>query len=254
MRLHFQEFGQGASLIILHGLFGSLDNWATIGRQLAGHFHVFTVDQRNHGHSPHSPEMNYSVMADDLDEFMQRHRLASASVLGHSLGGKTAMQFALLYPGKVEKLLVADISPQAYPPAHEPIFNALLALDLKSFQTRQQIEKALAPLIPEPDIRRFLLKNVTRGHENMFHWKLNLRDILRNYSRLNEAVNADRHFDRPALFIRGGKSDYISEQDLPAIRRLFPHAEIRTIPDAGHWVQADAPGTLVRLVLDFFGV
>jgi esterase len=251
MRLHFREYGRGVPLIILHGLFGSLENWQTISRRLAPHFHVLAVDQRNHGHSPHSGEMNYRLMVEDLCEFMHERSLASAHLLGHSMGGKTAMQFALFHPQKVEKLIVADVSPRAYPPAHEMIFDALLGLDVKSFPTRRQIEDALAPAIPEPAVRGFLLKNLARDPQGVFHWKIPLPDIFRNYVSLSAAVEANLPFEKPALFVRGAESAYVREQDAPAIQRLFPCAEIRTLPGAGHWVHADAPDDFVRAALFF---
>src|ERR1035437_1680560 len=177
MQLNFKESGQGRAVILLHGLFGSSDNWHPIALRLAENFHVFAVDQRNHGQSPHSEEMNYSVMADDVAEFMVSRGIESAVIIGHSMGGKTAMQFALQFPGKVEKLIVADMAPRAYAPAHEKIFAAQLALDLASFQTRQQIEDALALEIPDLVLRRFLLKNLGRNSDGAFFWKNHLAGL-----------------------------------------------------------------------------
>jgi pimeloyl-ACP methyl ester carboxylesterase len=155
MQLHFKESGQGRAVILLHGLFGSSDNWHFIAQRLAEKFHVFAVDHRNHGLSPHSAEMNYPLMAGDVEQFFAARGLESASVVGHSMGGKTAMQFALQFPQRVEKLVIADMAPREYAPAHDKIFAALLALDLPQFQTRQQIEEALAGAIPSLVLRRF---------------------------------------------------------------------------------------------------
>jgi esterase len=246
MKLHFREYGHGDPLIILHGLFGSHDNWHPVSRRLAERYHVFAVDQRNHGHSPHAPEMNYPVMAEDLAQFCLDHSMASARVLGHSMGGKTAMQFALAHPAQVAGLVVVDIAPRAYDMAHSQISGALLSLDLKTFQTRRQVEEALAPAIQELAVRRFLLKNLGHDPDGAFRWKLNLRDIFRNHDSLNAAVESDRPFEKPALFIRGGKSDYVREADLVEIRRLFPQAEFHTLAEAGHWVHADAPEAFVK--------
>jgi esterase len=251
MRLHFREYGRGEPLIILHGLFGSLANWDALSRRLGSHFRVLALDQRNHGHSPHSVEMNYHVMAEDVREFMGAHGLARAHLLGHSMGGKTAMHFALHHSALVERLVVVDIAPRAYDLAHEHIFEALLSLNLKSFRARRELEDALAHAIPELSVRRFLLKNVARGHTGAFHWKINLRDILNNYRRLNEAVEARSAFDKPALFVRGDKSDYITDADKAALLRLFPRAKLRTVGDAGHWVHSDAPEKFVELTLEF---
>jgi esterase len=251
MQLHFESYGRGAPLIILHGLFGSFDNWHTISQRLGERFHVFAADQRNHGRSGHSAEMNYPVMAGDLREFMASHRLETAHVLGHSMGGKTAMEFALQHPEKVNRLVVVDIGPRAYSPRHGQIFEGLLSLDLAAFQTRVQMEEALAPSIPEKTVRQFLLKNVTRDQAGAFRWKLNLRDILKNYDRLSEALAPDRVCGRPALFMRGGESKYLRESDWEPIRKLYVRAELKTIPQAGHWVHADAPGLFLQSVLEF---
>jgi pimeloyl-ACP methyl ester carboxylesterase len=251
MQLHFKESGQGRAVILLHGLFGSSDNWHFIALRLAENFHVFAVDHRNHGLSPHSAEMNYPLMAADVEKFFATRGLETASVIGHSMGGKTAMQFALQFPQRVEQLVVADMAPRAYAPAHEKIFAALLALDLPQFQTRQQIVETLAQEIPSLILRRFLLKNLGRNSAGQFFWKINLRDIAESYPHLRQPVLHPRPFARPALFIRGGKSDYLRPEDEPLIRELFPQAQILTIAEASHWVHADEPEEFLRLLLDF---
>ena len=251
MQLHFKEYGQGRAVVLLHGLFGSSDNWHPIAVRLADKFHVFAVDHRNHGQSPHSVEMDYPVMAADVDRFFVMRGLDSALVIGHSMGGKTAMQLALHFPQRVEKLIVADMAPRAYAASHDTIFAALLGLDLPKFQTRTQIEDALASEIPNQVLRRFLLKNLGRSPEGRFFWKINLRDIAENYWKLREPVAGDAPFIKPTLFVRGGKSKYIQPEDEPLIQEWFPAAEIQTIPDAGHWVHADAPEEFLRLVLNF---
>jgi esterase len=219
--------------------------------QLAKSFHVFAIDQRNHGQSPHSDEMNYQLMAADLNEFMETYGLATAMVLGHSMGGKTAMEFALRFPNRVEKLVIADMAPRAYEPAHAEILAALFALNLKSFGTRQEIEEALAPEIPNPILRRFLLKNLGRNIAGEFFWKINLQGIAENYPRLREPISPTAPFTGPTLFIRGTKSNYINPEDGSAIFQLFPHSEIQNIAGAGHWVHADQPAEFLRLALNF---
>jgi len=251
MQLHFKEYGQGDAVVLLHGLFGSLDNWHSIALRLAETFHVFALDQRNHGLSPHSAEMDYPLMAADVDQFFAAHGLESARVIGHSMGGKTAMQRALQFPHRVRKLVVADMAPRPYAPAHDTIFAALLALDFARFQTRTQIEEALAPEIPNLVLRRFLLKNLGRSPAGEFFWKINLRDIAENYWRLREPVAGAAPFAGPALFIRGGKSNFIQPGDELLIRRWFPASQILTIAEAGHWVHAEQPEEFLRLVLDF---
>jgi pimeloyl-ACP methyl ester carboxylesterase len=251
MQLHFKQLGRGEPLVLLHGLFGQADNWHYVTQRLAERFHVFAVDQRNHGQSSHDDEMNYPLMAVDVENFFVAQKIENAFVIGHSMGGKTAMQFALEFPNRVERLVVSDMAPRAYAPAHEPIFAALLALDLRSYKTRQQIEDALEPKIPELALRRFLLKNLGRNDDGSFYWKINLSGLVKNYPHLCAALDSKISFLKPTLFIRGGKSKYISTADEPEIFRLFPAASIQTIAQANHWVHADTPEEFVQMILDF---
>jgi pimeloyl-ACP methyl ester carboxylesterase len=251
MELHFASQGEGSPFIILHGLFGSLENWTTMARRFAENFRVFAVDQRNHGRSPHAAEMSYPIMAEDLSEFMERQHLASAAVLGHSMGGKTAMQLALSHPEKISKLVVVDIAPKAYPPHHRLIIDALLALDLTAFDDRRKIEAALAGSIPDLAVRQFLLKNLKRDSTGVFRWQLGLQDIKKNYNNLNEGLREDRPFNNPSLFLRGEHSDYVQPTDFPVIQRLFPRAKIETIPGTDHWLHAEAPEAFFRIVQEF---
>lgn len=251
MQLHFKQLGQGEPLVLLHGLFGSADNWFGVAPKLAENFHVFILDLRNHGQSPHQDEMDYPMMAADVEKFFTANHLDQALVLGHSMGGKVAMQFALDFPARVKKLIVVDMAPRAYQRAHDYIFNALLALDLGRFQTRGEIEEVLEPEIPSLNLRRFLLKNLGRDTQGNFFWKMNLRGVAENYSQLGEVLGGNTIFAGPALFIRGGKSNYIGEADEAEIRRRFPAAKIETIPLVNHWVHAEAPEEFLRLVLGF---
>jgi pimeloyl-ACP methyl ester carboxylesterase len=251
MRLHFRSYRQGAPLIILHGLFGSLENWHSISQNLAADFQVFAVDQRNHGLSPHAPEMSYQLMAEDLQELLAAQHLGSVNLLGHSMGGKTAMVFALIYPDLVNRLVVVDMSPRTYPPQHLEILKALQSLDLCSFRSRAEIESALAPSIPDLAVRRFLLKNLKRDSAGSFSWQINLGAINANYARLNEAISSQHSFDKPTLIIRGERSNYVRDEDMTSIQKLFPRAELCEIPGAGHWVHADKPEPFLRKVREF---
>jgi pimeloyl-ACP methyl ester carboxylesterase len=251
MQLHFQSYGQGQPLIILHGLFGSLENWHSVSQNLAADFQVFAVDQRNHGRSPHSSETSYPLMADDLKEFLAIRQLGPVHLVGHSMGGKTAMQFALDHSDMVKKLIVADIAPRAYRPHHSEILQALLSLDLPAFKNRKDMEMHLAPSIPDLVTRQFLLKNVKRDSAGAFYWQMNLAAIDGNYDRLNEALSSPQPFAKPALFIRGERSDYIHNEDFASIRKLFPKAHVYEIPGAGHWVHVDAPEAFLRKVREF---
>jgi len=222
-----------------------------MGYQLAEFFHVFALDQRNHGHSGHAPEMSYPLMAEDLNEFLRSQGLEWTHVLGHSMGGKTAMQFALSFPRRVRKLLVADIAPRLYPPFHEQILSALLALDLETYTTRKQIEDALSPAIPELSTRQFLLKNLERDSNGRFRWKIGLAEISQSYECLRQGLSADAPFDGPALFVRGETSAYLTQNDHPAIRRLFSRARLITIPDAGHLLHVENPSAFLKETLEF---
>ncbi len=251
MRLHYRTLGQGGPLIVLHGLLGSLDNWQPLARRFGAHFKVWAVDLRNHGQSPHSDDTSFDAMAADLDEFMRQHELPRAHLLGHSMGGKVAMQFALRHPNQVDRLVLVDISPRAYPPRHARTLAALLALDLHAFQRRKQLDAKLAESVEDAEVRQFLLKNVGRDTHGGFRWKANVRGLWQSYERLTGAVTSETPCDRPALFVSGEKSDYVSAADHDLIRRLFPRAELRTIADAGHWVHADQPDAVFAVVLQF---
>lgn len=250
MQLHYQRYGAGHPLIILHGLFGSLTNWNTLSKQWGARYEVIAVDQRNHGASPRTDAMTYDLMADDLRMLLQTLELPTAFVLGHSMGGKTAMQFALRYPECVDKLIVADMAPRAYPPHHDTIFRALRGLDLNRYTNRNDLDQALAAQLPERAERQFLLTNVVRGEQG-FRWKIGLDAIYDQYANIVAAIGHHTPFNKPTLFLRGDRSDYITDADEADIRNLFPRARVEKVAGAGHWVHADAPDALSRLVLDF---
>jgi pimeloyl-ACP methyl ester carboxylesterase len=182
---------------------------------------------------------------------MEQQGVYSSNLLGHSMGGKTAMEFALEYPDQVDKLIIVDIAPKAYPPGHDQIFEALLAIDLNTLSSRQAAEEILRGFIQEDGVIQFLLKNLSRTKEGGFEWKMNLPVLYRCYPELLSAPKAQGYFSGETLFVRGGKSDYVLDSDLPAIRAHFPNYQLETIPQAGHWVHADAPAALLKLVLDF---
>lgn len=253
IELNYKTFGQGDPIVILHGLFGTLDNWQTIGRKLAEHHSVFLVDQRNHGRSPHTDELDYPLMAYDLEHFMENQWMFKATIMGHSMGGKTAMQFALLHPGMVEKLIVVDIAPKAYQGGHQPIFDALLNLNPEHISDRSEADARLKERIGEQSIRQFLLKNLSRKKgKDGYQWKMNLPVIHKHYPDLLKGLKVyDAPFEGEVLFIRGGRSNYIQEEDFYTIRELFPNAQVETIDEAGHWVHAEAPEKLLKLVLSF---
>ncbi len=251
MELNYKSFGEGYPIIILHGLFGTLDNWQTIAKKLAEHYSVYIIDLRNHGRSPHEDIFNYEVMADDLQAFMESQWIYEAHIIGHSMGGKTAMQFALTYPDLVNQLVVVDIAPKAYEGGHQTIFEALLSLDVSTITSRKQAAAALESKIPDFGVRQFLLKNLTNDKKGGYKWKMNLPVIHQNYGQILEAIESEETFDNPTLFIRGGASDYIQDEDLTQIKTFFPTAKLETVANAGHWVHAVAPKELLNLVTNF---
>jgi esterase len=251
MQLHFHVQGNGHPLIVVHGFLGSLENWLTVSRRLSRSCRVYTVDLRNHGGSPHSDSMDYEVMADDLLEFVNYHKLLPAYILGHSMGGKVAMQLATHHFEVVGKLIVVDIAPRAYDPSHRPLLDALRSLDLSRYKSFTEVDQALAPAIPAAAVRHFLLKNLSRDKDRRLKWKIALDAIWRNYDNLAVAIAPRGTFTKPALFIRGGRSPYITDGDISLIRQVFPKAHVATISKAGHWVHTDAPEEFLQAVTVF---
>lgn len=251
MELNVKSFGQGPALVILHGLFGSLDNWVSLARQLEDRFSLYLVDQRNHGKSPHAPNWDYLTMAEDLKSFFDREGIFQAHVLGHSMGGKTAMTFALEYPALVDRLVIADMGVKAYPPHHTEILEALNSVPLAQLQSRQEAEEILSRKIDEISIRQFLLKSLARKEPEGFSWKFNLPVITQNYTRILQAIEADFPYEGPTLFLSGEKSNYVLSEDHDSIRQLFPNAEFVSIPGAGHWLHAEAPEAFLKALTQY---
>ncbi|ADE14386.1 alpha/beta hydrolase fold protein [Nitrosococcus halophilus Nc 4] len=250
MLLHHRIQGNGLPLIILHGLFGSMDNWRSLASQFARQFQVITVDLPNHGRSPHKKVFNYPSLARDLASFMDQLGMGAATLLGHSLGGKIAMQYALDFPERVTQLVVVDIAPRAYPPEHRFIFEALGDLNPSAYDSRREIDKALSNALPDHRIRQFLLTNLDKG-KNGYRWRINLDDLHRNYRSICAAIEGGGTYRGPTLFVKGERSDYIQKGEEIEIRKKFPKANIMAIPRAGHWVHADTPEVFVNAVLEF---
>jgi pimeloyl-ACP methyl ester carboxylesterase len=248
MKLFFRELGQGQPIIIMHGIFGSSDNWLTQSKILAEKYRVISLDLRNHGQSPHDDTFDYQSMANDLMLFIQEHKLENPIVIGHSMGGKVAMNFAVAHPDLLEKLIVVDISPRPYNLEHYVIIDGLKAVPIGTITSRNEADDALAPFVPEADVRQFLLKNLQRKPEGGFTWKINLPVIDKNLSNIGLDLQFQGTFDKPTLFVRGGRSKYVRDQDMTRINEVFPHATLETL-DTGHWVQAEKPKEFVDLVV-----
>jgi esterase len=261
MELAYVKSGKGGPLVILHGLYGSSDNWFTVGKALSEHFEVYIVDQRNHGRSPHSPEQSYEAMVEDLYEFFGKHDISMAVILGHSMGGKTAMAFCLKHGGLAGKLIAVDISPADYNipgskevSTHLNIISAMQQLDPRSVSGRDEADRILSGAIPSKNTRNFLLKNLKRGKDGKFYWALNLDAIAANIEEISGSIlpaGETVKSEIPSLFIKGEKSDYIKEKDEKLIHEIFPRSRFVTIPGAGHWVHAEQPALFLEALKDF---
>ncbi len=251
MELNHKVFGTGDPVIILHGLFGMLDNWQTIAKKLAEDYMVYIVDQRNHGKSPRMDDISYTLMAEDLAAFMESQWIHSAHIIGHSMGGKTAMQFAMAFPDMVETLTVIDISPTASTRGHDEVFAALNAVDIAQLDKRSDAAESMAAHIDDMGVKQFLLKNLTRRKEGGYAWKMNLPVLEKHYERILDPIISTSSYDGSTLFIKGGRSRHIMDGDLEVMRTLFPNYQMNEIPDAGHWVHADAPTETLDMIKRF---
>ena len=252
MKLHSNILGEGTPLLILHGFLGMSDNWKTLGKEFAdAGFQVHLIDQRNHGRSPHSEDFSYLLMAKDIKEYCDAHKLENCILLGHSMGGKTAMLAASLFPHIIEKLIVADIAPKYYAPHHQQILEGLQAVDRASLSSRGEAEDLLSQYVKEAGVRLFLLKNLYWKSKGKLALRFNLDSLVQNVENVGEALPEDAFFSKPTLFLRGGNSNYITSEDIPLIKSHFPEAEVETIPNVGHWLHAENKDAFFTAVMRF---
>ncbi|TNE55921.1 MAG: alpha/beta fold hydrolase [Bacteroidetes bacterium] len=251
MKLHYREMGEGQAFVILHGLFGYSDNWQTHARKLSEYYRVILVDQRNHGHSPWSEEFSYDLMAEDLKELFDELELEEVILLGHSMGGKTAMNFAQKYQDQLSKLVVVDMGVKAYPMHHEQIIAGLKAIQLRPGLGRSEAEETLSAYVDSPGVKQFLLKNLYRGQDKELQWRMNIPVLEREMPEILSALDPAQEVYTPTLFIRGEASNYVLDEDWEEIERIFPDASLETIQGAGHWVHAEAPKEFLESVLSF---
>lgn len=250
--LHSSILGVGPPLLILHGFLGMSDNWKTLGNQYAENgFQVHLIDQRNHGRSFHSEDFDYGFLADDLRHYMLYHNIGKANVLGHSMGGKTAMQFAVTHPTAVNKLLVADIAPKYYPPHHQQIIDALKTLDFAELKSRSEADRKLAESLTDFGIRQFLLKNLHWIEKGQLGFRFNLEVLQHRMEEIGENISGTDIYTGPTLFLRGSRSEYIHENDTSSIIKHFPMADIVTVANAGHWLHAENPKEFFNQSLEF---
>lgn len=250
MKLFFRELGQGQPFIILHGLMGSSDNWLTQAKLLADQYHLYMVDQRNHGQSSHSDEFDYKVLANDIKDFILQHKIEKPIVLGHSMGGKAAMNFAIANPTMLDRLIVVDIAPKTYPVHHDNIVEGLKAIPIETLKTRNEADEVLSQFVKEVDVRQFLLKNLSRKPEGGFAWKINLKVIDSNLELISADIQFPGIYKGQTLFVRGAHSHYVKDEDRARIKELFPNSTLITM-DTGHWVQAEKPQEFVEVVRNF---
>ena len=254
MKLFYKQYGEtGEPIFILHGIFGMLDNWHNIARQLSAHFQVFTIDARNHGQSPHSPEMSYALMAEDVFELADDLGFDTFNLMGHSMGGKTAMLCALMHPERIKRLAVVDIAPKGYKPGHEAYFNAFEDINWSVLQNRKEIDEALMEYESDSGVRLFLAKNIERRDEGGFAVKSNIHAIKNAYQGIIGEFAISGMYSGPCIFILGANSKYLKEDDKSMVQEHFPNVDYVSIPNAGHWVHADNPAAFLEALNLFLG-
>jgi len=251
MYLNYVVKGKGEPLVLLHGLFGSLENLGVIARQLQEEYQVISIDLPDHGQSPHSAQFSFAGYAELVVNTLKQLGLESVSLLGHSLGGKIAMEIALNHPEMVNNLLVADIAPVSYKPRHQNVFAALKAVDLKNIATRQQADQAMSEFLSEAGVRQFLLKSLVKDEQGRFAWRFNLDMLIRDYDVLSAGIESNSQYRSRVLFIKGANSDYITREHQEHITRLFPNAEAKIIANTGHWLHAEKPFVFAGIVSSF---
>ncbi len=250
--LHSKVLGAGQPLLILHGFLGMSDNWKTLGNQYAEHgFEVHLIDQRNHGRSFHSQDFDYAFLSQDIVDYMEQNNIEKACVLGHSMGGKTAMQLATSRPDLGEKLIVADIAPKFYPPHHQPIINALTRLDLDKITSRKEADEQLSHDLPDFGMRQFLLKSLYWKEKDSLDFRFNLDVLKDKMEEIGEHIEPTAVYNGSTLFIRGDRSEYIMPGDFESAKKHFPKAQLETVEKAGHWLHAENPKQYFQKTLDF---
>ena len=253
--LHSKIYGENNSstpLLVLHGLFGMLDNWGSFGKEMGEYFPVHLLDLRNHGKSFHSENMSHDDLAEDILNYMKAHNIEKANLLGHSLGGKAVMQFAIKNPENVEKLIVVDIAPKAYAPHHQGILKALNTVDFTNIKSRGDVEDVLTEYIPEKSVIYFLAKSLYWDENKNLKWRFNLKTLTEKYEEFVSNAIASGSFGGETLFIKGEKSNYILPEDDFLIKQQFPNSSLVEIKNAGHWTQAENPKDFFEAVLNFF--
>lgn len=251
MKLYSRVLGEGQPLLIIHGLFGMSDNWQSLAKRYADYFEVHLIDQRNHGRSPHADEFSYLHLSNDIHQYIVDNQLNNVIIIGHSLGGKTAMKFAVSYAEFLSKLIIVDISPRFYPIHHYKIIEGLKMLDFSILESRSQADAVLSEYIEEGDVRQFLLKSMYWKEKGQLDFRFNLKSISQNIANVGEALDNEANCSTPTLFIKGGNSNYINDDDEDLIFKHFTDVEIQTVEEAGHWLHAEKPQEFFEMTVRF---
>lgn len=253
MKLHANVFGDGFPVLILHGFLGMGDNWKTLGKKISDQgFQVHLIDQRNHGRSPHSEVFSYNLLAEDLKAYCDENGLGKIHLLGHSMGGKTAMLFAVRYPELLNRLIIADIGPKYYPLHHQDILDGLDSLDFEILKSRTDVDMALEVYVPDAGVRMFLLKNLYWKEKNKLGLRMHLKALMDNASEIGVELPEGYMYSGETLFLKGEKSNYILKEDQRRIKKQFPDSEIVEVSNSGHWLHAENPEDFLKEVLEFF--
>lgn len=250
MKLHYKELGEGKPMMILHGLFGCLDNWNTHAKKLADYFRVIAVDLRNHGRSPWSDNFSYPIMAEDVKELCDDLQLEDVIMVGHSMGGKVAMHFAQKYESYLEKLVIVDMGIKSYPMHHQHILAGIHAVDLPNIKVRREAEVQMSAHIESEGVKQFLLKNLYWKEKGVLAWRMNVDVLERELPNILSGL-PEGEVSVPSLFIRGAASNYVLDEDFDSIEEVFIDVEFETVDDAGHWVHAEAPEPFLEALLSF---
>jgi len=250
--LHSTVIGNGKPLIIAHGFFGMGDNWKTLAKKFSKDYEVHLIDQRNHGRSFHSDSFDYNLLTEDLLYYIEYYKLQNVYLVGHSMGGKVAMLFAVTYPAHLDKLVVVDIAPKYYKPHHNFILEALKNIDFSKMTSRREIAEILRKHINDESIIQFLLKNIYWEAKNKLALRFNLKSLIKNSAEVGKALPVNTQFKKPTLFLKGECSNYIDTSDAPLIKTHFPNSKIATVKNAGHWLHAENPSDFYDIVTQFF--
>ncbi len=252
VQLNTKKLGNGKPIFILHGLFGSLDNWQTIANELLKHFTIYLIDLRNHGKSPHTHDMTYKLMSEDIQKLMLDEKLEKINIIGHSMGGKVCYQLLNDISNQIEKAMIIDIAPKRYKGGHDEVFKAMFSLDLDRLTKRSDAEFIISQYIPEKSVQQFILKNLDRQSDHCFEWKFNLETLYNEYDKICEEIIFDKVCNAPTRIISGSLSQYVTQAEIDKMKTHFSNLSWHIVEDSGHWVHAEKPKEMLDEITSFF--